>query len=158
MRVVRLECRVRFLVEGRVRLPLDRRLTFGLRRAKPHHLHSCVGVHAPKDATPGSDSQGESTKVHKHPTPSNTGRLESGQCGSRPSDRGIAYSIAESCKQISENFPSKTVWEIAEGLSRVLHRRLEAADRGSFDPSWPPPEPPFRDTSRFSKQFLHALA
>jgi hypothetical protein len=62
MVVVRLECWVRFLVEERVRLPLDRRLTFGLRRAKPRHLDSCVGVHALKDATPLSDSQGSIRK------------------------------------------------------------------------------------------------
>jgi hypothetical protein len=42
MMVVRLECWVRFLVEGRVRLPLDKRLTFGLRRAKTRHLDSPV--------------------------------------------------------------------------------------------------------------------
>ena len=40
MMVVRLERWVRFLVAERVRLPLDLRLTFGLRRANLHHLDS----------------------------------------------------------------------------------------------------------------------
>jgi hypothetical protein len=78
MMVVRLECLALFLVEGRDRLPLDRRLTFGLRRAKLRHLDPCVGVHALKDATPASDSQEASTKVHNHPTSDNTGRLKCG--------------------------------------------------------------------------------
>jgi hypothetical protein len=34
----------------------------------------------------------------------------------------------------SENTPSETVWKIAEGLSRVLHRRLEAAYRAPLSP------------------------
>src|SRR5215218_9057303 len=58
MMVVRLECWVRFLVEGRVRLPLDKRLTFGLRGAKPRHLDSCVKSHLLKDEPIVADSQG----------------------------------------------------------------------------------------------------
>src|SRR5215213_11066177 len=34
----------------------------------------------------------------------------------------------------SQNTPSETVWKIAEGPPRVLHRRLEAADRAPSNP------------------------
>src|SRR5215212_1855286 len=62
--VVRLECLVRFLVAGRVRLlvPLDLRLTFGLRRAKLSHLDSCGSFHPSKDATLVAASQGSIRK------------------------------------------------------------------------------------------------
>jgi hypothetical protein len=69
--VVRLECWVRFLVAGRVRLllPLDLRLTLGLRRANLRHLDSCGSIHPSKDATLVYDSQGSIQKVHLYPAP-----------------------------------------------------------------------------------------
>src|SRR5215210_8035955 len=62
--VVRLECWVRFLVAGRVRLllPLDLRLTLGLRRANLRHLDFCGSIHPSKDATLVYDSQGSIQK------------------------------------------------------------------------------------------------
>src|SRR5215210_8945246 len=36
--------------------------------------------------------------------------------------------------RVSENSHSETVWKIAEGLSRVVHRRLETADRAPSTP------------------------
>jgi hypothetical protein len=47
----------------------------------------------------------------------------------------------------------ETVWKIAVGLASVLLGRQKAADRGSFGPALRPPEPLFRNPSRFSKQF-----
>jgi hypothetical protein len=53
---------VRFLVEGRVRLPLDKRLTVGLRRANSRHLDFRGSIHASKDAIAVSVSQ---ESIHK---------------------------------------------------------------------------------------------
>jgi hypothetical protein len=53
------------------------------------------------------------------------------------------------------NTPYETDWKIAEGSSTVALGRQEAADRDPFAPSWPPSDPLFRDTFRFSNQFLH---
>ena len=78
MMVVRLECWVRFLVEGRVRLPLDKRLTFGLRRANPGHLDFRGSIHATRMQYQSLILKEASTKVHKHPTPDNTDRLKGG--------------------------------------------------------------------------------
>src|SRR5215203_4378961 len=40
-------------------------------------------------------------------------------------------------RRSSQNLPSETVWKIAEGIWSTLLWRQEAADRDSFDPSWP---------------------
>jgi len=47
----------------------------------------------------------------------------------------------------------ETVWKIVEGPSGEDLGRQKAADRGSFGPTLRPPEPLFRNPSRFSKQF-----
>src|SRR5215212_4775697 len=82
MVVVRLECWVRFLVECRGRLPLDKRLTFGLRRAKARHLDSCVSSHLLKGEPIVADSQGNRQPPIIPPAPS-PDRAALG-----PSDRG----------------------------------------------------------------------
>src|SRR5215212_10304986 len=65
----------------------------------------------------------------------------------------ISANYTGSCKWTSENFPSETVWKIAEGLWRALLRRQESADRDSFDPSWALSEPPFWTHSEFPNSF-----
>jgi hypothetical protein len=57
----------------------------------------------------------------------------------------------------SQNYPSETVWKIGSGPEMGVPK---AADRGSFDPSWPlfaAEEARSIDLRLFSKQFLHAL-
>src|SRR5215217_8454753 len=46
-------------------------------------------------------------------------------------------------RRSSQNLPSETVWKIAEGIWSALLWRQEAADRDSFDPSWPLSQPRF---------------
>src|SRR5215203_1750561 len=106
MMVVRLECRVRFLVEGRVCLPLHKRLTFGLRRAKTRYLDSCLGIHPSKDATPVFDAQGSTQhpqqciSIHPGIIPTASG---ADRAGLGPSDRDITWSYPGSCIRSSEN-------------------------------------------------------
>src|SRR5215211_2846208 len=59
-------------------------------------------------------------------------------------------------RRSSQNLPSETVWKIAEGIWSALLWRQEAADRDSFDPSWPLSQPRFGThcevPNSFSKQ------
>jgi hypothetical protein len=56
-------------------------------------------------------------------------------------------------RRSSQNFPSETVWKIAEGVSKALLRQQKSADRDSLDPSWPLSESPFGTHSEFPNSF-----
>src|SRR5215218_6888440 len=71
---------------------------------------------------------------------------------SHPRDSRRAF-YARYCIRTSENLPSETVWKIAEGISSTLLWRQEAADRDSFDPSWPLSEPRFGIHCEFPNSF-----
>src|SRR5215210_6815490 len=59
--------------------------------------------------------------------------------------------------RVSENSHSETVWKIAEGLSRVVHRRLETADRAPSTPIGRLRDPYFGIHPAFPNSFGEAV-
>src|SRR5215217_9567197 len=69
-------------------------------------------------------------------------------------DRGrSARSESLPVDRLFTEVPRETVWKIAEGISSTLLWRQEAADRDSFDPSWPLSEPRFGIHCEFPNSF-----
>ena len=58
---------------------------------------------------------------------------------------------------VSENRASETVWKIAEGLSRVVHGRLETADRAPSTPIGRLRDPYFGIHPAFPNSFKAAI-